>query len=72
MSARLIRMLPSAAPAPATAAPSVDLSELVAEQRKTNELLYQLILEMQKKKKWSFAIAKDQLGRPMQVDANQL
>ena len=71
MSARLIRMLPSAAPQPAPA-PSVDLSELVAEQRKTNELLYQLILEMQKKKKWSFAIAKDQLGRPMQVDANQL
>lgn len=71
MSARLIRMLPSAAPAPAPTA-QVDISELVAEQRKTNELLYQLILEMQKKKKWSFAIAKDQLGRPMQVDATQL
>lgn len=74
MRARVIRMLPGAAPAPVVQdlpAPDAPDSEVADLLRENNMLLRQMLTELRIKKKWSFVIAKDQLGRPMQVDATQ-
>lgn len=72
MSARLIRMLPSALPEPPAAAPQpADNAELLAAVQRQNQLLEQVLAELQKKKRWSFLIAKDKFSGDMHVDATQ-
>lgn len=87
MSARIVRMMsrpaaplqpavaaPVAAPAPAPApAPvNVDFSELATLLRENNALQKQILSELQRKKKWSFDMARDAMGRPFQIDATEV
>lgn len=67
-------MLPSALPEPPEPQPAApaDNGELLAAVQRQNQLLEQVLATLQQKKKWSFLIAKDQLGRPFQIDATQL
>lgn len=62
---------PPPAPAPAPAPVNVDFSELAALLRENNDLQRQILQQLQKKKKWSFDLARDAMGRPFQIDATE-
>lgn len=45
---------------------------LLASAARQEQLLAQILAQLQVKKRWTFAIAKDNFGRPVSIDAEQL
>lgn len=73
MPPRLVRVLPGQDPGDQPPAPvQVDMEPLIAAVKENTAVQRAILAELQKKKQWDFRIAKDQAGRPFQVDAKQV
>lgn len=74
MRRQVMRLMPQETPpAPEPAAPvTVDNSTLIAAVQENTAMLAEVLAELKRRKSFTFAIAKDPIGRLMGIDAKEI